>query len=92
MFRLGRVWRKKYEGRVKKRCGTERTVETRKWDRKDREESRWSRETSTKNKFLEKNKPLEINLFRETSDRVEEPLNPLPMRHDDVQLYRSLVR
>ena len=74
-------------------------VETRKWDRKDREESRWSRgietlnpTTSTKNKFLEKNKPLEINLFRETSDRVEEPLNPLPMRHDDVQLYRSLVR
>jgi hypothetical protein len=22
MYRLGRVWRKKYEGRVKKRCGT----------------------------------------------------------------------
>jgi hypothetical protein len=31
MFRLGRVWREKYEDRGKKRCGTVRMDETRKW-------------------------------------------------------------
>jgi hypothetical protein len=29
---LGRVWRKKYEKRVKNRCGVGRTDESRKWD------------------------------------------------------------
>ena len=34
---LGRVWRKKYEKRVKNRCGVGRTDESRKWDERSRE-------------------------------------------------------
>ena len=38
MYHLGRVWRRKYEGRGEKRCRSVRTDEVRKWDERPRRE------------------------------------------------------
>jgi hypothetical protein len=39
MYHLGRVWRRKYEGRGEKRCRSVRTDEVRKWDERPRREA-----------------------------------------------------